>query len=217
MSHNGIHRSATSLSERVQGRIRLGARERFILLFALFNAMFCLLFLLLLQNRQLAGQVEVIQATATGAVTVQQHAIAVLEEQVDRLEDRIAEMLSPSPTPTVAPPTKTPNPPTSAPTATISPTSEPSPTATPVPPTSTYTPIPPTATHTPSPEPTHTPKPKPKPDKTKPPPRPELQSPLRPNTFQISGEAASLVYFRGNQPERNQGATSWDSEYAKSR
>jgi hypothetical protein len=31
-----------------------------------------------------------------------------------------------------------------------------------------------------------------------------------PNTFQISVEAASLVYFRGNQLERSQGATSWD-------
>jgi len=37
-----------------------------------------------------------------------------------------------------------------------------------------------------------------------------LHSSLNTNTFQISVEAASLVYFRGNQLERSQGATSWD-------
>ena len=128
MSHNDIHESATSLSDRVQDRIKLGPRERFILLFALFNAMFCLLFLLLLQNRQLADQIDVIQATATGAAgeaTVQRHAMAALEEQVDRLEGKIEDLLFPSPTPTVAPPTRDPNPPTSVPTATASPTPEP--------------------------------------------------------------------------------------------
>jgi len=44
-----------------------------------------------------------------------------------------------------------------------------------------------------------------------------LKNALKANTFQISVEAASLVYFRGNQPERNQGATSWDIGYAKSK
>jgi len=34
------------------------------------------------------------------------------------------------------------------------------------------------------------------------------------NTFQISKEAAPMVYFQVNKTERDQGATSWDIDYA---
>jgi|GEM_PF-3624749 len=178
MLRNSFPEPATKLSERLRGRLRPGPRERYILLFALFNAMFCFLFLLLLQNRQLSDQIETIQATATMEAigsTQQRQALRILEEQIDTLQGKIEEMLFPSPTPPTTVSTKNPDqgPPTSAPTPTASPTSEPSPTPTPVTPTPTYTLIPPTFTPTPSPVPTPTPKPKPKPNKNKtPPPRP---------------------------------------------
>jgi len=106
MSDNSIHESAISLSERVRERFKLGARERFILLFTLFSAMFCLLFVLLLQNRQLAEHIEVMEAAAIEAAataTVQRNAIAALEEIIDTLEKEIDELLHPTPTPTITP------------------------------------------------------------------------------------------------------------------
>lgn len=98
----------------------LDARRRFILLFALFDAMFCLLLLLSLQNtqlaedkRQLGNSLEAIEASATEAV-----------ERITALESEIEKLQAPEPT--------------SVPTATV--------TSTPVPPTPTDTLVPPTLT-----------------------------------------------------------------------
>ena len=163
MSRNTVHEPGRDLFERVRERLTLDSRKRFILLFALFNAMFCLLFLLSLQNVQLTVEkrqcaedkhqieisLETVESLATEAV-----------QQIVTLEGRIGDLLTPEPTPTVLPPTatQTPVPPTLVPTATMTSTPvPPSPTATRVPPTRTNTPIPPT----PTPEPLPTSKPKP--------------------------------------------------------
>lgn len=44
---------------------------------------------------------------------------------------------------------------------------------------------------------------------------PAYESEFKTNTFQISKEAASVVCFRVDKTERDQGATSWDIDYAK--
>jgi cell division protein FtsB len=180
MPDSDFQGSIERLPERVRERLKLGARERFILLFALFNAMFCFLFVLLLQNRQYVDHIEMIEATATEEavkVTIQRSEIEALEDTVSTLEDKISELLFPTPTPTVVPPTvaSTPVPPASTPRPTVPPTLVPSPTATPVPPTPTNTPVPPTPTLEPTPTPESEPEPKPKP-----PPRPTDPPPPRP-------------------------------------
>jgi len=159
MSRNNVHESDRGLVGRVRDLVRrarerltLDSRRRFILLFALFNAMFCLLLLLSLQNmqltaekRQMEGSLQTVEALVTEAV-----------KQIVTL----GSLLTPEPTSTALPPTATwtPVPPTPVPTATMTQTPvPPSPTATRVPPTRTNTPVPPT----PTPEPTPTSKPKP--------------------------------------------------------
>jgi len=109
MSDSDFQGTIERLPERVRERLKLGARERFILLFALFNAMFCLLFVLLLQNRQLASDIETIKATATEGAS-----------QVLRF---------PTPTPSIASPTADPasNPSTSTLPATMTPSPVPPP------------------------------------------------------------------------------------------
>lgn len=170
MSRNTVHEPSRGLGGRVREKLTLDSRKRFILLFALFNAMFCLLLLLSLQNVQLTVEkrqcaedkhqieisLETVESLATEAV-----------QQIVTLEGRVEELLTPEPTSTAPPPTatRTPVPPTPTPAATKtqtpvppSPTSvPPSPTATRVWPTRTNTPVPPT----PTPEPPPTSKPKP--------------------------------------------------------
>ena len=163
MSRNTVQEPGRDLFERVRGRLTLDSRKRFILLFALFNAMFCLLLLLSLQNmqltvekrqcaedkRQMENSLQTVEALATEAL-----------KQIVTLEERVEDLLTPEPTPTALPPTatRTPVSPTPVPTATMTQTPvPPSPTATRVPPTRTSTPVPPT----PTPEPTPTSKPKP--------------------------------------------------------
>lgn len=132
MSDSDFQGTIKRLPEPARERLKLGARERFILLFALFNAMFCLLFVLLLQNRQYADHIEMIEATATEEaikVTTQKSEIEALEDKVSTLEDKISELLFPTPTPTVASPTAdpAPNPPTSTLPATVTPSPVPPP------------------------------------------------------------------------------------------
>jgi len=181
MSRNTVHEPGTRLFERAREKLTLDARKRFILLFILFNAMFCLLLLLSLQNMQLTAEkrrcaedkrqtensLETIEALATEA-----------SKQIIALEGRIEELLTPEPTSTAFPPTatRTPMPPTPAPTATMTPTPvPPTPTATRVPPPPTRTPMPPT----PTPEPTPTSKPKP-PEPTSMLPEPSPTRPAEP-------------------------------------
>jgi hypothetical protein len=181
MSERDVNEPDTHLFQRGREKLKLDARKRFVLLFALFNAMFCLLLLLSLQNTQLrkdrsliATSLKTIEAVATEAAGDAVRRIEVLEDTVERL-------LHPTPTPTAPMPTAspTPIPPTSTPPATATSTPVPSPTATPLPPPPTDTPIPPTPTPTPKPKP---PKPKPTPTPPPPPPptRPSLPTPTRP-------------------------------------
>jgi len=171
MSRNTVQEPGTSLFERAREKLTLDSRRRFILLFALFNAMFCLLLLLSLRNTQLAVEksqcaedkrqventLQAIEASATES-----------GQQIATLESRIEDLSTPEPTLTATPPrvTRTPMPPTPVPTATMTQTPvPPSLTPTRVPPTRTNTPVPPT----PTPEPTPTSKPpKPRPSPTRP-------------------------------------------------
>jgi hypothetical protein len=171
-----IRESAMILAERVRERLALDARGRFILLFALFDAMFCLLLLLSLQNtqlaednRQLGNSFEVVKARATEAV----ERIATLEGEIEELQSQ--EVTSAAVLPKAIP---TPVPPTPIPTNTATSTPvPPSPTATFVPPTPTDTPVPPTSTSEPkSPEP---PGPGPAPTRPSVPPPPTRPSPIR--------------------------------------
>jgi hypothetical protein len=166
MSERDVNEPDTHLFQRGREKLKLDARKRFVLLFALFNAMFCLLLLLSLQNTQLrkdrsliATSLKTIEAVATEAAGDAVRRIEVLEDTVERL-------LHPTPAPTAPMPTAspTPIPPTSTPPATATSTPVPSPTATPLPPPPTDTPIPPTPTPTPPPPPT----------------RPSLPTPTRP-------------------------------------
>ena len=156
---------------RAREKLTLDSRKRFILLFALFNAMFCLLLLLSLRNTQLAVEkrqcAEDKRQVENSLLTVEAFATESMQ-QIVTLEGRIEDLLTPAPTLTAAPPraTRTPMPTTPAPTATMTQTSvPPSLTPTRVPPTRTHTPVPPT----PTPEPTPTSKPpKPGPSPTRP-------------------------------------------------
>ena len=163
MSRNTVHEPGKGWLGRAREKMTLDSRKRFILLFALFNAMFCLLLLLSLRNAQLAVEkrqcaedkhqventLQAIEASATES-----------EQQIATLESKIEDLSTPEPTHTAAPlrATRTPMPPSPVPTATITQTPvPPSLTPTRVPPTRTYTPVP----ATPTPEPTPTSKPKP--------------------------------------------------------
>jgi cell division protein FtsB len=170
MSRNTVHEPGKGWLGRAREKMTLDSRKRFILLFALFNAMFCLLLLLSLRNAQLAVEkrqcaedkhqventLQAIEASATESV-----------QQIATLTSMIEDLSTIEPTPTAAPPraTWTPMPPSPVPTATMTQTPVPSLTPTHVPPTRTHTPVPPT----PTPEPTPTPKrPKPGPSPTRP-------------------------------------------------
>lgn len=189
MPDHGATKRAALLTERAREKLTLDSRGRFILLFALFNVMFCLLFVLLLQNRELVLHIEVIEATATQAAREKTEHIGGLENTIATLEHKVDELINPPPTftPTYTSPrvSSTPRPPSSPTSVSTSPTPQPSPTATFVPPPPTNTPIPPT--FTPEPTPTSKPKPpKPKPSPTRPPdlptptPLPPPPSPTRP-------------------------------------
>jgi hypothetical protein len=141
MSEQDVPRSSTIVQKRVQQKLTLDARQRFILLFALFNAMFLLLFVLLLQNRQLADHIEVIEATSTeaaGEAAMQvgglENEVEALEDKVEALEDKIGELLLLTPTTNTASPIAgpVPNSLTTACSATAPPTPVPSRTSTPV-------------------------------------------------------------------------------------
>jgi hypothetical protein len=147
-----IRELTTGLDRRIRQRLTLDARWRFILLFALFDAMFCLLLLLSLHNAQLkkekrwlvednyrlGNSLQVIEALATEAV-----------ERITVLESEIEELQTPKSTSVISTSkmTPTPTPPISAPTATAASTLVfPSPTATMTPtlvlPSPTRTPVP---------------------------------------------------------------------------
>jgi len=201
MPENDDPKSVAKLLERAREKLTPDARTRFILLFALFNAMFCLLVLLSLQNMELKESLEEVRAGAQEtSVAVATQIAGVRETVAAEAATQIASLLQlPTPVPpTVSPtytlnptytsvPTDTPVPPTPtllppSPTATpIPPTPTPlppSPTATPVPPTLTATPVPPTPTDTPvPPPPTDTPTDTPTP--TPPPPQVLAVSPTQ--------------------------------------
>ena len=185
MLHNDDHQSERSLlPEDVRKGPTLGAREGFILLFVLFNAMFCVLLLLLLQNREYAERIAVVEATATRLVV---DATTGADEAARAIATRDSELqqlrFSPTPPRIAALPTRPSDRNPSTPTAegTLSPTTTPSPTTMPsltptrVLPSPTSTPQLPT----PVPVPTDTPKPKPQPPPTRP-PEPTQPPPTRP-------------------------------------
>jgi hypothetical protein len=89
--HINVGGRAAKLAEHVQEKLTLGARGRFILLFALFDAMFCLVLLLTLQNSQLLEenrQLTVIVPIATEA----ERRIVELEHELEAL--RVLELTS---------------------------------------------------------------------------------------------------------------------------
>ena len=144
-------------------KVSLDARRRFVLLFGLFDAMFCLLLLLSLLTRQLTKEKRQLESVLETSVA-----------RVTSLEDVVETLQSPESTPTVTLPTATTMPvplsPTTTPTHASLPTATSPPTSTTIP---TLTPTPTVApTHTPTPTavPTATsaPEPKPKPTSVRP-------------------------------------------------
>ena len=163
MYENDVPKPIMSLLERARKKLTLGARTRFIFLFALFNAMFCLLVLLLMQNielaedkREMATRLQSLEESLEEVVAGAQETVAIVATQIAAVKVS----LLPSPTPLLPSPTAAAVLPTPTDTP-VPPTPTPLPeslTATPVPPTPTYTPVPPTPTP-PPPSPTATPVP----------------------------------------------------------
>jgi hypothetical protein len=153
-----VHKLATGLVERVQERLTWSARRSYILLFVVFDVMFCASILLSLQNVELGERNRhLIEENRQLESTVISLVVRVTEEPH-----------TPTSTSTVTP-SNTPSPtsmPPTVPTATLEP---PSSTHTSVPLTPTDTPILPTLTSTSTPTPTLTPTPTPPPEpKSKP-------------------------------------------------
>ncbi len=159
--------------KRLRNKLSLDARTRFILLFALFNTMFCLLVFLSLQIRQLTDDKQQLEDYVHVLVTRENRLEDLIQAQETRIAagaTQLAEFLfpkssptpfTPTPTLTTPPPVDTgypkylpgptdippPLPPTSFPTSLPSP--PPSPSATSVLPTPTLIPPSPTATPVP--------------------------------------------------------------------
>jgi outer membrane biosynthesis protein TonB len=176
---DGIRDWAGRLAGRVRERLTLGARGRFILLFALFDAMFCLVLLLTLQNSQLLEENRQLMAIEPIATEAKER-IAELEAELERFQTSgPASEGTPQEAPSPALPTSTSVPiPTLTNTPTLTPTATPTATSTPTP---TNTPMP---TFTPTPVPTDTPLPPtpgPKPPTPKPPPTRPAPAPTRPS------------------------------------
>ena len=105
MSMAGLLGQATKLVELLKEKLRLDARGRFIVLFALFDAMFAALLLVLLQNmnlatlntqltndnRQLGESLTRVEASATQAI-----------QQIATLESALRELQPPISTLTIA-------------------------------------------------------------------------------------------------------------------
>jgi hypothetical protein len=195
MPENDVPNPLMNLPRRPRKTPRLDARNRFILLLALFNAMICVLVLLSLQNVRLKEENRN-KDSYIRALTTRQDSLEVqltdLEQVVESVvakdSTQIAELKASLQSPAVVPPTAyptytpyptytfepidTPVPPTplSLPPTRTSTIVPPSPTNTPVPPTPTWPPPTPTATPLP-PTPTATPLP-PSPTDTPVPPTP---------------------------------------------
>ncbi len=169
--------SLKDLPDRLRERFSLSAYARFILLFTLFNLMFCVLLLLSIQNVQLREG----KRSLEGALSTVEAVAATAEQQITQLRSTLnatpaqigqAPTSTETNTPTPQPSPLSPTPSAPSPTATFrTPTMAPftlTPTATPSLPTPTHTALPtpqpsvpppsrPTNTYTPTPTPTPTP------------------------------------------------------------
>ena len=114
----GVYEPAKRLPGRVREGLTLDARRRFILLFVLFDAMFCLLLLVSLQNTQLAED----NRQLGNALAAVEASAAEAKKQIAELEAEIKQLQTPGSTSEVAGPEATPMPTSQTSVPTVTPT-----------------------------------------------------------------------------------------------